>query len=198
MLDLGSNTPPHPLVVLATTVELIARPDLHPALSDLLIEAARQVHGRATLIQRAGEFPAPLEHEYRISDDATRYYKSGKSFVYRHLPFWLASLVARAALVLVPIILVLIPGLRLVPMIYGWRIKRRIYRGYDELMALERAALAQPSLATRAELLKRLDEIERTVAIVKIPGSVADQLYVLREHITWVRERLATNATGPS
>ena len=198
VLDLGSNTPPHPLVVLATTVELIARPDLHPALSDLLIEAARQVHGRATLIQRAGEFPAPLEHEYRISDDATRYYKSGKSFVYRHLPFWLASLVDRAALVLVPIILVLIPGLRLVPMIYGWRIKKRIYRGYDELMALERAALAQPSLATRAELLKRLDEIERTVAIVKIPGSVADQLYVLREHITWVRERLATNATGPS
>ena len=199
-LDLGSNMPPRTLALLAPTVELIARPDLHPALSDLLIEAAREVHGRATLIQRAGEFPAPLEHEYRISDDAARYYKSGKSFVYRHLPFWLASLVDRAAVVLVPIIVVLIPGLRLVPTIYGWRIKTRIYRRYGELMALERAALAQPSPEERTELLKRLDEIERTVITAKMPGSVADQLYVLRQHITWVRERLGSpaNATGAS
>ncbi len=198
VLDLGSDLPPRTLALLAPTVELIARPDLHPALSDLLIEAAREVHGRATLIQRAGEFPAPLEHEYRISDDAARYYKSGKSFVYRHLPFWLASLADRAAVVLVPIIVVLVPGLRLVPTIYGWRIKTRIYRRYGELMALERAALSQPSPGERAELLKRLDEIERTVITVKMPGSVADQLYVLRQHITWVRERLAVKTPEPS
>lgn len=197
-LDLGSNLPPRTLVLLAPTVELIARPDLHPALSDLLIEAAREVHGRATLIQRAGEFPTPLEHEYRISDDAARYYKSGKGFVYRYLPFWLASLVDRAAVILVPIIVVLIPGMRLVPTIYGWRVKARIYRRYGELMALERTALSRPSPEERAELLKRLDEIEKAVITVKMPGSVADQLYVLREHITWVRERLAVDATAPS
>ncbi|PYM61076.1 MAG: C4-dicarboxylate ABC transporter substrate-binding protein [Candidatus Rokuibacteriota bacterium] len=196
VLDLGSNLPPKTLVLLAPTVELIARAHLHPALSDLLIEAARDVHGRATLIQRAGEFPAPLEHEYRISADAARYYKSGKSFAYRHLPFWLASLVDRAAVVLVPIIIVLIPGLRLVPTIYGWRIKTRIYRHYGELMSLERAALSQPGPQERAELLGRLDKIERTVITVKMPGSVADQLYVLRQHITWVRERLAADVTG--
>lgn len=198
VLDLGSNLPPRTLVLLAPTVELIARPDLHPALSDLLIEAAREVHGRATLIQRAGEFPTPLEHEYRISSDAARYYKSGKGFIYRYLPFWLASLVDRAAVVLVPIIVVLIPGLRLVPTIYGWRVKTRIYRRYGELMALERVALSQPSPEERAELLKRLDEIEKTVITVKMPGSVADQLYVLRQHITWVRERLAASAPGAS
>jgi hypothetical protein len=184
---------------LAPTVELIARPDLHPALSDLLIEAARQVHGRTTLFQRAGEFPAPLEHEYRISDDAARYYKSGKGFVYRHLPFWLASLVDRAAVVLVPIIVVLIPGMRLAPTIYGWRLKTRIYRRYGELMALERAALAQPSAEERVELLERLGEIEKSVITTKMPGSVADQIYVLRRHIDWVRERLGGNATsGPA
>ena len=194
--DLGNNLPPKTLVLLAPTVELIARPDLHPALADLLIETAQQVHGRATLIQRAGEFPAPLEHEYRISDDAARYYKSGKGFVYRHLPFWLASLVDRAGVVLVPIIIVLIPGLRLVPTLYGWRVKSRIYRGYGELMALERAALAQPGPTERAELLRRLDEIEKTVITAKMPGSVADQLYVLRTHITWARERLAAGSAA--
>jgi ABC-type nitrate/sulfonate/bicarbonate transport system substrate-binding protein len=197
-LDLGKNLPPRTLVLLAPTVELIARPDLHPALADLLIETAQQVHGRATLIQRAGEFPAPLEHEYRISDDAARYYKSGKGFVYRYLPFWLASLVDRTAVILVPIVIVLIPGMRLVPAIYGWRVKSRIYRGYGELMALERAALAQPGPTERTELLKRLDEIEKTVITAKMPGSVADHLYVLRAHITWVRERLATGTATPS
>src|SRR5262249_41903087 len=164
----------------------------------LLIEAAREVHGRATLLQRAGEFPAPLEHEYRLSDDASRYYKSGKSFVYRHMPFWLASLVDRALVLLVPIVVVLIPGLRLVPNICRCRPKTRIYRAYGELMALERAALSSPGPEERAELLTRLDEIERGVITVKMPGSVADQLYVLRRHILWVRERLATNEPGPS
>ncbi len=197
-LDLGSNLPSRPLALVAPTVELIARPDLHPALSDLLIEAARDVHSRPTLFQRAGEFPTPLEHEYRISSDAARYYKSGKGFVYRYLPFWLASLVDRAAVVLVPIVVVLIPGLRLVPTIYGWRVKARIYKRYGELMALERVALSQPSPEQRAELLRRLDEIEKTVITVKMPGSVADQLYVLRQHITWVRERLIPGATAPT
>jgi hypothetical protein len=188
--DLGENLPPKPLVMLAPTVELVAHAKLHPALSDLLIEAAQEVHGRATLMQRAGEFPAPLQHEYRISPDAARYYKSGKSFAYRHLPFWLASLTDRIMVMLVPVIIVLIPGLRLVPGLYGWRIRRRIYRCYGELMALERAALESVSPQDRTALLARLNQIEKSVITKKIPGSFADEAYVLREHIDFVRERL--------
>ncbi|TXI10133.1 MAG: C4-dicarboxylate ABC transporter substrate-binding protein, partial [Rhizobium sp.] len=89
--DLGENIPRKPINMLAPTVELVARWDLHPALSDLLIEAAREVNSRATLFQKANEFPAPLQHDFQISDDATRYYQSGKGFAYKHLPFWLAS-----------------------------------------------------------------------------------------------------------
>ena len=189
--DIGINLPAKPLTMLAPTVELVARENLHPALSDLIIEAAQQVHGRATLLQRAGEFPAPLEHEYPISTDAARYYKSGKTFAYRHLPFWLASLADRILVMLVPIVVVLIPGLRLIPGLYRWRITRRIYRRYGELMALERSALA-PALSQeeRTALLARLTDIENSVIAGKVPGSFADQTYVLREHIEFVRERL--------
>jgi len=190
--DLGKNVPPKPLVMLAPTVELIARADLHPALSDLLIETAQQVHGRATVVQRAGEFPAPLEHEYAISSDAARYYKSGKTFAYRHLPFWLASLADRVLVMLVPIAVVLVPGLRFLPNLYSWRIRRRIHRRYGELMAIERAALAPAvSAEERAALLLRLDDIERSVITGKIPASFADQTYVLREHIAFARARLS-------
>jgi len=194
--DLGANLPPQSFTLIAPTVDLIARDGLHPALSDLLIEAAREVHGRATLIQRAGEFPAPRENEFRISDDAARYYKSGKSFAYRYLPFWLASLADRALVVLLPLVIVLIPGLRFVPTLYAWRIKTRIYRRYGELMAIERAALEPTTPEQRTELLKRLDEFERSVISLKMPGSFADQLYVLREHIGLVRERLAASTAG--
>ena len=193
-LDLGKNTPPQTLTMVAPTVEIIARPGLHPALSDMLIQAAQEVHGRATLLQKAGEFPAPLEHEYRASDDANRYYKSGKSFVYRHLPFWLASLVDRIAIVLVPLAVILIPGLKLVPMLYKWRINARIYQRYGELMALERMAFGDTTREQRADLLKRLDEIDRRIVTGKLPASAAEQLYVLRQHIHFVRNRLLQDA----
>jgi len=169
---------------------LVARPDLHPALSDLLIEAAREVHGRGGLLQRPGEFPAPLEHEYSISDDAARFYKTGKGFLYRHFPYWLASLVDRTMLVLVPIIVLLIPAMKLVPWLYRWRIRARIFRRYGQLMAVERAMLSQAEPEQQEELLKRVDEIEKSVISVKIPSSFADELYVLRSHINFVRNRL--------
>jgi len=189
VFDLGKNSPERNIRLIAPTAELIARDSLHPALSDLLIEAAREVHGKSNVLQRAGEFPAPLEHEFPISDDAKRYYKSGKSFFYRTLPFWLASLVDRTVVILLPIILLLIPGLRLVPMLYGWRIKSRIYRWYGALIALERGVTGH-SPEEQAKMRAQLDEIEAAVNRMKMPLAFADQFYVLREHIGFVRSRL--------
>lgn len=189
VFDLARNLPARDTQLIAPTAELVAREDLHPALSDLLIEAAHEVHGKANVMQKAGEFPAPLEHEYRISDDAARYYKSGKTFFYRTLPFWLASLLDRAVVIVLPVVLLLIPGIRLVPMLYGWRIRSRIYRWYGELIALERG-ISRETPEERADILKRLDEIEAAVNRMKMPLAFADQFYVLREHIGFVRGRL--------
>jgi TRAP-type uncharacterized transport system substrate-binding protein len=194
--DFGKNVPPQDIHLIGPTVELVAREHLHPALSDMLIEAAREVHGGAKLLQRAGEFPAPLEHEFRISDDARRYYTSGKSFLYRSLPFWLASLVDRLLVVVVPIIVLLIPGLKLVPALYSWRIRSRIYKWYGILIALERSMLALPAPEERQELLKRLDDIEAEVNKMKMPLAYAEQFYVLRDHISFVRGRYANSAGG--
>ncbi|WP_440130196.1 TAXI family TRAP transporter solute-binding subunit [Trinickia symbiotica] len=194
--DLGKNLPPATVHTLSPTVDLIARDSLHPALSDLLVEAAREVNGGATLLQRAGEFPAPLVHDFPLSDDAARYYKSGKSFLYRVLPFWLASLADRLIVLVVPIVVVLIPGLRLVPSLYAWRVKSRLYRWYGALIALERAAFNETTESERAELVERLDRIEESVNRLKIPLAYADQFYVLREHIGFVRARLAKRTTS--
>lgn len=195
-LDLGKNLPAATMQMVAPTAELVARDSLHPALSDLLIEAAREVHSKAGVLQRAGEFPAPLAHDFPISDDAARYYKSGKSFLYRTLPFWVASLADRLLVVLVPIVVVLIPGLRLVPSLYAWRVKSRIYRWYGGLIAIERGAMSETSQAERDVLIERLDAIEESVNELKMPLAYADQFYVLREHIGFVRQRLAQPHVG--
>ncbi len=197
VFDLGKNTPPRDIHLIAPTVELVAREKLHPALSDLLIEAAREVHGGARLLQKAGEFPAPRENEYRVSEDARRYYSSGKSFLYRSLPFWVASLADRALVVLVPIVVLLIPGLKLVPKLYSWRIRSRIYRWYGKLIAIERSLLAQPAPGDKDEILRRLDDIEAEVNKMRMPLAYADQFYVLRDHINFVRDRYSGGA-GPA
>lgn len=194
-IDLGKNIPDQDINLISPTVELIAREDLHPALSDLLLEAAKEVHGRVELTQRRGEFPAPLEHEYRISSDATRYYKSGKSFLYRYMPFWLASLINRILVVFVPMILVLIPGMRSIPAIFRWNMRLRIFRWYRALMVLEKDMALSTAPDRNEELLRRLEQIEQAVNKMKVPVSFAEQFYVLRGHIDFVRGKLSNSVS---
>jgi len=188
-IDLGKNIPARDIHLIGPTVELVARENLHPALSDILLETAREVHGRASLLQRRGEFPAPLEHDFRISPEATRYYKSGKSFFYRHLPFWLAGLVNRILAVAVPLVVLLIPGFRTIPALFRLRVKLRLYRWYRALLLVERDLFADAA-GKREESLRRLDDIEAAVNKMKVPASFADQFYALRGHIGFVREGL--------
>jgi len=188
-IDLGKNLPAQDVWLIGPTVELVARPDLNPVLSDLLIEAAQEVHGKAGMFQRLHEFPAPLEHgEYAISTDAIRFYSKGKSFLYSKFPFRLASLINRMLVLLVPIVL-LIPSLRMIPAAYRWQMQLRIRRWYRKLIALERE-LRAVGPAEHDELLQRLDEIERAVKQLKMPASFADQFYNLRAHIDYVRLKL--------
>ena len=127
------------------------------------------------MFRNAGEYPAPLERDFPISADAERYYKSGEQFLYKRLPFWLASLVDRLLVVLLPLLVVIVPATRLAPAMYRWRVRSRIYRWYGALMAIERemCGSARPS---NAKVHARLDEIERAVnehedaAVVRRPA----------------------------
>jgi len=195
-IDFGKNIPSHNINLLSPTVELIARADLHPALSDLLLEAAREVHGRAGRYQKKGEFPALIEKEYSISPDAQRYYKSGKGFFYRYLPFWMASLLNRMLVVVVPMLLILIPGLKSIPLIFGWRIRLRLLRWYRMLLTLESELSREDAHENHEELIQRLDHVEQAVNKMKVPASFADQFYTLRGHIAIVRTRL-TGGSSP-
>jgi len=194
-MDLANDEPPRAIQLVGPTVELVVRKDFHPALSDLLIGAAREIHGGSGLYRNAGEYPAPLARDFPISPDAERYYRSGQQFLYKSLPFWLASFIDRLLVFIVPFFVVIIPATRILPALYQWRVRSRIYRWYGALMAIEREMASSDSEASRQATLSRIDDISRAVDDIRTPLSFADQLYVLRDHVASVRRRLRQ---GPS
>jgi hypothetical protein len=189
-IDLARNYPPRDYELVGPTVELVARPKLHPALSDLLIRAAREIHGGPGLFRDAGQFPAPDAHDFPLSDSAERYYKSGEQFLYKRLPFWMASLVDRVLVVIVPLLVLIVPATRVAPFLYRWRVRSRIYRWYGALMAIERDMQGGVPPERREEFQRRLDEVDSAVNDLRTPLAYADQLYLLRGHVAMVRERL--------
>jgi TRAP-type uncharacterized transport system substrate-binding protein len=191
VFDLANDIPSRDIVVVAPTANLIARDSLHPALAYLLMRAATEIHSGAGVFDREGEFPAPRDTGFPLSDVAKRYYKSGPPLLQRYLPFWAANLVDRLWVVLVPILAISIPLVRMVPPLYRWRVRSRIYRWYGRLKEIELQLEDNADAETLEGFLKRLEEIERSVNRIPTPLAYSDNLYGFRAHIDLVRQRIA-------
>lgn len=190
-IDLEQNIPPRDITLLASTAELVVREELHPAIQMLLLQAAEEVHGDGNIFQGEGEFPSAKRFDFPLSDDARRYYKSGKPFLQRYLPFWLANLVDRMLVLLIPLVAILFPLFRIVPPLYQWRVRSRIYRWYGELMFIENETRNAMTAGEQRDHEVRLDAIEALVNDLEPPLAYADQLYALRMHIDFVRDKLS-------
>jgi hypothetical protein len=188
-MDLGANVPAHDLNLLATTTTVVVTQSLHPALVALLMKAMQKTHAKPDLLNAAHAFPAPKDTDFELSKDAARFYQSGPPFLQRYLPFWLATLVDRAALAIIPLLAILVPVLRVAPSLYGWRIRRRIYRWYGELKYLEIQATALQPEEPREALLKQLDQIESKVTHAVLPLAFSEHAYGLKAHIELVRRK---------
>jgi hypothetical protein len=169
------------------------REDLHPALVSQLAQAAAEVHGAgANWFQKAGQFPVASDSAFPMSPDAVRLYKSGPPFLQRYLPFWIANLVERTAVLLVPLLTIAFPLLRGGPALYRWNVRRRLQTWYARLQRLEaRMHGTTPSAETLQAHRKELGEIEAGVRAIQVPKAFGEQLYNLREHIEYVRVKLA-------
>jgi len=191
VLDLAADIPSRDIVLVAPTANLIARDSLHPALAYLLMRAATEIHSGAGVFDREGEFPAPRDTGFPLSETAKRYYKSGPPLLQRYLPFWAANLVDRLWVVLLPILAVSIPLVRMVPPVYRWRVRSRIYRWYARLKEIELGLNDNADAATLEAFLKRLEDIEASVNRIPTPLAYSDNLYSFRAHIDLVRQRIA-------
>ena len=186
VVDLAGDVPPRDVRLVAPTATLVARAGTHPALIQLFVQAAQQIHGGAGWFQRKGDFPTAASTEHPLAKEAQRFFASGTPVLQRYLPFWLANLLDRMWPVLLTIVAVLIPLSRVLPPLYQFRIRSRIFRWYAQLREVEEAVGTRPAV----ELIDALNAIEAKVESVSVPLSYADELYSLRSHIQMVGSRL--------
>jgi hypothetical protein len=185
------NFPAKDIAMVATTANLVIPQDLHPALAYLLLDAARQIHSRPGLFNRPGDFPTPHGTDFPLADEAERYFKNGQPFLQRYLPFWLANFVQRLVLVLVPLIAVLVPLFRFMPMLLTWRQEAKLFRRYGELKFLENDISSRTLDAGEvATALAQLDRIEREAMSTRFALDFSDRVFTLRQHVDYVRAKL--------
>jgi TRAP-type uncharacterized transport system substrate-binding protein len=188
IVDFASNSPPRDVPLLAPTTMLVAREDTHPALVQLFVQAAHRIHAEPGWFARARQFPTARDSELPLAREAERYYRGGPPLLQRYLPFWLANLIDRMWFALLSIIALLIPLGRIVPPLYVFRVRSRIFRCYRHLRGIENELAAKTT--PPAELLAALERLEAKAERITVPLSYTDELYALRSYIVMVRERL--------
>lgn len=188
VVDLAADRPPQDIHLIAPTAMLVAREDIHPALVQLFVQAAQAIHGEAGWFQRRGDFPSERSLEWPLAKEAERNLRAGPPLLQRYLPFWLANLIDRMWVVLLSLVAVLIPLSRVLPPLYEFRVRSRVFRWYGQLRRIE-DDLTEGGERPSA-LLARLDELDARVERLTVPLSHADELYALRSHIRMVRDKL--------
>lgn len=188
VVDLARDVPTQDVRLIATTTTLLSTPDVHPALLQLFSQAALKLHGAAGWFSRAREYPQAAHTEFPLAREAERTLRSGMPLLQRYLNFSLANLLERMWLVLGIIVAVLLPLSRIVPPVYAFRVRSRVFRWYGQLRQIEERL--QSGDGTRTELLDALNQMEARVNKVTVPLSYADELYALRNYIEMVRGRL--------
>lgn len=193
-LDLARNLPARDTHLIAPAAYLAAHHDTHRAVVQLLVQAAKDVHASNGLIEPRGTFPSEQFTDLPVSREARYHLTHGPNFLQRHLPFWLASLIARTTILLVPLLFVLIPLIRMLPPVYRWRIRSRIYRWYAQLRRIDehlRDADRKPDIAAAlADDRARINDLEHDIASVKVPLSYMEEFYNLRLHLAYIRGRI--------
>ena len=211
-VEFDPDIPSADITLLATAPALVARKDLHPALVSLLTHAAWvnpkpgfDRSGEPILFYRAGQFPNADDSEYEVDPDAKAYYKSGELPVLLRavgplntnmsIPFWVTAFAflnaTKILLLLIPILSIMIPLTRFLPVLYTWMVRQRLLKWYDRLKELEFALDHSPSHAQLIEAEESLRRIDRAVSRMPIPRHFTDNLYNLRSHIELVAQKLA-------
>ncbi len=187
--SLPKDLPPQDVTLIAPMASLLVRHDLHPAVQYLLLQAAEEIHSGPGALRRPGQFPAAQPDDVPLTKEARDFYKSGGSFFQRHLPFWLSVLATRLVLVLVPLLGLLYPLLRILPLAFRYVVERRVNVLYAELRGIEARIGAEPA----REVARDLARLEERILRARVPTR---DLYDLRRDAGLVGARLGAATTG--
>jgi TRAP-type uncharacterized transport system substrate-binding protein len=188
VVDLALDNPRQDVRLVGPTASLITRNTTHPALLQLFTSASHQIHGAPGWFAKSKQYPNAQRDELPMAQEAERYLKNGPPLLQRYLPFWIANLIERMWVALSVIIVVLLPLSRILPPIYTFRVRSRIFKWYAQLRNIEDRDSPDPQV--RTQLIDEINALDGMVEKIKIPLSHADELYALRSNIHLVRKKL--------
>jgi hypothetical protein len=187
VVDLANDIPPKNVRLVAPTTTLLTHTTTHPALLQLFALAGNTIHGSAGWFKHAREYPNVRNNELPVAQEAERSIQGGTPLLQRYLPFWVANLVERMWLAMGIILAVLLPLSRVIPPLYAFRVRSRIFRWYAQLRELEGRA---EHCEDTAPLLEELNQMDRHAEKIVVPLSYTEELYALRNNIQLVRKKL--------
>lgn len=198
-VDLTRNLPERDLHLPAPAATLAVSSRTHPAVVQLLVHASTDLYRGGTLLNPPGRFPSPDLVDLPLHSDVRHHLTSGIPLLQRWFPFWLASLIERMAILLVPLAALLYPLLSAAPPMYRWSIRSRIYRWYRQLREIdERIERGEESRHRLHNDMKRLAELEKELLDVDVPLSYMEEFYHLRLHVDFIRNRLTRALDSPA
>lgn len=190
--SLVNDQPPQDITLLAATAMLVSKESLHPALAYLLLDAANIIHNAPDFFTPRNYFPNQNIEDFTIADETRRYFKSGKPFLQRYLPFWLANFIERRFTILLPFIAVLFGMAQAVPRLYDASMKKRLVVWYKEIHLLEEE-IWNTHDASQAKLDQwhaEIEEIDANANQIDIPQRYYGDVYALKQAIRVVRDRI--------
>jgi NMT1/THI5 like len=192
VIELRGDIPPRDLTLLSADLQLVIRPDMHPALQRALLDVATQLHERPSFLQRQGEFPRVTDTDFPPSPTAVAAMRGSKPWLEQLLPYGWAQLVQWLLVACLPILLITIAVLAWIPSWFDWRINAVLQNFYGELKFLETEIepVASERPIEMKRLLQRLDDIEMQVIQLELPSDYTERWYTLRAHLAGARDHL--------
>ncbi len=189
-LDFVKNIPDQDIKLISTTASLAVDPNIHPAIVDLIMQAADSAHHSPGWFEDDKQFPSPKYLELPLNDQADSYFTHGPPFLQRYMPFWAASMIDRLKIMLLPVVLLMIPVIKIMPPLYQWRMRTRILKLYNELEMLDYSGeqMSKMNPKERNHVLEKLTFLDRDAQDLKVPTAFSGRLYDLRQHIALVKK----------
>jgi TRAP transporter TAXI family solute receptor len=103
--NIADSIPPSDTAMVAATVGVVVRKDLHPYLVYSLLEAMTKVHRDPTFLSSAGTYPTIHGSQLTVHPLAAQFYRTGTPWAYTELHPWAASAVYKYQLIIVGILL---------------------------------------------------------------------------------------------
>jgi len=188
VIDFQDNIPANDTNLIATTVSVLVRENLHDEIVGLLARALEEVHSDPGILHQYGEFPTQIDPDFPMAESASDYYKNGPSFLHRYLPFWVVSYVKRLIAILITVIAIVVPVFSYAPKLYSWLLRRHTSRLYRNLRLLEARLTAGLTANELADCRRALDEIEKDACV--LPMRHSDLFFDLKQQIDSVRSRI--------